>query len=47
MNRDGVVAANTGRRDLLDEARRLAADDPDPGVRAVAAWAVARLEAPS
>jgi epoxyqueuosine reductase len=39
-----VVAANTGRGDLLDEVRRIARDDPDPAVRGVAAWAAARLE---
>lgn len=39
-----VVAANRGRTDLLEEVRRLAAADPDPDVRAVAAWAAARLE---
>ncbi|HOX24861.1 MAG TPA: tRNA epoxyqueuosine(34) reductase QueG [Candidatus Krumholzibacteria bacterium] len=39
-----VVAANTGRVDLLDVARRLAETDPDPETRAVAAWAAARLE---
>jgi len=39
-----IVAANTGRRDLLPAARRAAEQDPNPEVRAVAAWAVARLE---
>ena len=39
-----VVAANTGRRDLLDAVRRVAAADPDAEVRDVAAWAAARLE---
>jgi len=39
-----VVAANTGRVDLLDRVRRVARDDPDPEVRTVAAWAQARLE---
>lgn len=39
-----VVAANTGRVDLLDDVRRVAREDPDPEVRAVAAWAQARLE---
>ena len=39
-----VVAAGTGRVDLLHEVRRIAQDDPDPDVRAVAAWAVTRLE---
>ncbi len=42
-----VVAANTGRVDLLDEVRRAASEDPDPEVRAVAAWAVNRLEEPA
>ncbi len=39
-----VVAANTGRGDLLPVVRRVAADDPDPEVRAVAAWAISQLE---
>lgn len=39
-----VVAANTERVDLLDVVRRVAADDTDPEVRAVAVWAVTRLE---
>lgn len=39
-----IVAANAGRRDLLPAARRAADADPDPEVRAVAAWTVARLE---
>ena len=39
-----VVAACTGRTDCLDEIRRLAVEDPDPEVRATAAWAAARLE---
>lgn len=42
-----VVAANTGRRELLDLIRRVAADDEDADVREVAAWAVARLEVSS
>ncbi len=39
-----VVAANTGRRELVRELHRLAMDDPDAEVRAVAGWALARLE---
>ncbi len=39
-----VVAANTGRIDLLEVVRRVASADRDPEVRAVAAWAAARLE---
>jgi len=39
-----VVAANTGRVDLLDVVRRIVADDEDMEVREVAAWAAARLE---
>jgi epoxyqueuosine reductase len=39
-----VVAANTGRRDLLDTVRRLADEDEDAEVRAVAAWAATELE---
>ena len=39
-----VVAANTGRVDLLDVVRGVARDDPDPEVRDVAAWAVSVLE---
>jgi epoxyqueuosine reductase len=39
-----VVAANTGRVDLLEGVRRVARDDPDPSVREVAAWAAQRLE---
>jgi epoxyqueuosine reductase len=39
-----VVAANTGRTDLLDVVRRVARDDPDADVRDVAAWAVSVLE---
>ena len=39
-----VVAANTGRRDLVEVVRAAAADDPDPGVRDVARWALAELE---
>ncbi|MEZ4388187.1 MAG: DUF1730 domain-containing protein [Candidatus Krumholzibacteriia bacterium] len=39
-----VVAANAGRVDLLDVVREVAAGDPDPEVRAVAAWAVSKLE---
>jgi len=39
-----VVAADTGRTDLLEEIRRLAHDDPDPETRDVAAWAATRLE---
>jgi len=38
-----VVAANTGRRDLRPRILAVAASDPDPEVRAVAAWAAARL----
>ena len=38
-----VVAANTARRDLLPVIRRVARDDPDPGVRETARWALARL----
>ena len=38
-----VVAANTGRVDLLDEVRRVAREDPDARVREVAAWAARRL----
>ncbi|MFO7654338.1 MAG: QueG-associated DUF1730 domain-containing protein [Candidatus Krumholzibacteriia bacterium] len=41
-----VVAANTGRGELVDEARRLAASDPDAEVRDVAEWARRRLEDP-
>ncbi len=40
-----VVAANTGRRDLVDVVRAAADDDPDPEVRDVARWALAILEA--
>ena len=39
-----VVAANTGRTDLLPLIDARAVDDPDPGVREVAAWAAARLQ---
>ncbi len=39
-----IVAANTGRRDLLPAIREAAAGDPDPEVREVAAWALAELE---
>lgn len=39
-----VVAANTGRVDLLEVVRRVAATDPDAATRAVAAWSAARLE---
>jgi epoxyqueuosine reductase len=39
-----VVAANTGRIDLLEVVRAAAQDDPDPEVRAVAAWAAEMLE---
>ena len=43
-----VVAANTGRRDLLPAIRAAAAGDPDADVREVARWALADLgEAPS
>jgi epoxyqueuosine reductase len=43
-----IVAANTGRRDLLPAIREAAAGDPDTEVREVAAWALAELEeAPS
>jgi epoxyqueuosine reductase len=38
-----VVAANTGRRDLAAAIAARARTDPDPQVRAVAAWAAARL----
>jgi epoxyqueuosine reductase len=38
-----VVAGNAGHAEVVEEARRRAAADPDPEVRAVAAWAVARL----
>lgn len=44
MRRNAViVAANTGRVDLLDVVRRVCESDPDLEVRAVAAWAVFRL----
>ena len=39
-----VVAANTGRRDLVPVIRTAAADDPDADVRAVARWALTELE---
>ena len=39
-----IVAANTGRRDLLPLIRGAALDDLDPAVRETAAWAVAELE---
>ena len=39
-----VVAADTGRTDLLEEIRRLAQNDADPDTRDVAAWAATRLE---
>jgi len=39
-----VVAANTGRRDLVDVVRATAADDPDPEIREVARWVLAELE---
>lgn len=42
-----IVAANTGRRDLLPAVRRAAADDPDAEVREVAAWALSELEGAS
>jgi epoxyqueuosine reductase len=43
-----VVAANTGRRDLLPAIREAAAGDPDAEVREVAIWALSELEeAPS
>jgi epoxyqueuosine reductase len=38
-----VVAANTGRIELVETIRRCARADPDPDVRAVAVWALARL----
>jgi epoxyqueuosine reductase len=38
-----VVAANTGRADLRPLIARIAADDPDPAIREVAAWAAACL----
>jgi len=44
MRRNALVAAaGRGRRDLLPEIRRVAAEDPDPEVRSVAVWAAARL----
>jgi epoxyqueuosine reductase len=39
-----IVAANTGRRDLLPRIRNVLADDPEAQTREVAAWAVAKLE---
>jgi epoxyqueuosine reductase len=39
-----VVAANTGRREFVDEMHRLAVGDSDAEVRTVAGWARARLE---
>lgn len=39
-----VVAANTGRRDLVEVVRGAADGDPDAGVREVARWALAELE---
>jgi epoxyqueuosine reductase len=42
-----VVAANTGRRDLLDRIEELAERDEDPEVRDVAAWAARRLRGES
>ncbi len=39
-----VVAANTGRADLLPAIRRVAADDSDPDVREAAQWALGVLE---
>ncbi len=40
-----LVAANTGRRDLVEVVREAAGDDPDAGVREVARWALSELEA--
>lgn len=40
-----VVAANSGRVDLRAVIADVAANDPDPEVRDVATWALARLEA--
>ena len=42
-----TVAANTGRRDLVEAVRAAADDDPDPGVRELARWALDVLEADS
>lgn len=39
-----IVAANTGRHDLLGTIGRAAVHDPDPEVREVAVWALAELE---
>ena len=39
-----VVAANTGRRDIVEVVRAAAEGDPDAGVREVARWALAELE---
>ena len=39
-----VVAADTGRTDLLEEIRRIAQADADPDTRDVAAWAATCLE---
>jgi epoxyqueuosine reductase len=39
-----VVAGNAGHVEVVDEARRRAAADPDPEVRAVAAWAAETLD---
>ncbi|MBU1073227.1 hypothetical protein KKG45_08265, partial [bacterium] len=40
-----VVAANTGRNDLVEVVREAADEDPDAAVREVARWALAELEA--
>ncbi len=46
LRRDALVmAANTGRRDLRERIVAIATGDPDPQVRAVAAWAADRLTA--
>lgn len=39
-----IVAANTGRVDLVGVVRAAAADDPDEAVRETARWALAELE---
>jgi epoxyqueuosine reductase len=39
-----VVAANTGQREFIGQVHRLAGDDPEKEVRAVAGWAAAKLE---
>lgn len=38
-----TVAANTGRVDLVEEIAAVAAEDPEPSVRAVARWALVSL----